>query len=266
MKAILMLVAAALPFAAYPHHANQAEHAHQASYAGQEQREIKALSAEEVKQYLSGAGMGYAKSAELNHFPGPMHALELAERLGLSAAQRKETQSLMAAHKAEARAIGAKLVEAEAALDALFRSGNVAKDELEKAVRQAATLQAEYRLSHLETHRRMRALLTPEQVQGYDEARGYTRVSGHDAPHGHGAHGHAGSAADGEVRKVDKAGGRLTIRHGPLPQLDMPQPMTMVYRVKDPALLERVKAGDKVRFEAEKIGGAFTVTKIEPAR
>ena len=72
--------------------------------------------------------------------------------------------------------------------------------------------------------------------------------------------------ADGEVRRVDKDAQKLTIRHGPLPQLDMPQAMTMVYRVKDPALLDKVKAGDKVRFEAEKIGGAFTVTSIEPAR
>jgi len=72
--------------------------------------------------------------------------------------------------------------------------------------------------------------------------------------------------ADGEVRRVDKDAQKITIRHGPLPSLDMPQPMTMVYRVKDPALLDAVKPGDKVKFEAENIGGAFTVTKIEPAK
>ena len=72
--------------------------------------------------------------------------------------------------------------------------------------------------------------------------------------------------ADGEVRKVDKDAQKITIRHGPLPSLDMPQPMTMVYRVQDPAMLDRVKAGDKVKFEAENVGGAFTVTKIEPVR
>ena len=76
----------------------------------------------------------------------------------------------------------------------------------------------------------------------------------------------AGTLADGEVRRVDKDAQKLTIRHGPMPQLDMPDPMTMVYRVKDPALLDRVKAGDKVRFAAEKIDGNFTVTAIEPAR
>ena len=76
----------------------------------------------------------------------------------------------------------------------------------------------------------------------------------------------AGAAADGEVRKVDRDAAKLTIRHGPLPQLDMPTPMTMVYQVKDPELLDKVKPGDKVKFVAEKIGGAFTVLSIEPAK
>ncbi len=147
--------------------------AQQQPYAGHEAREIKSLSAEEVKQYLAGAGMGFAKSAELNHFPGPMHVLELADPLALSAGQRAATRQLMDAHKAEARAIGAKLVEAEAALERLFRSGRMESTQLQHAVRQAAALQGEYRLSHLETHRRMRALLTEEQVTAYDRLRGY---------------------------------------------------------------------------------------------
>lgn len=70
--------------------------------------------------------------------------------------------------------------------------------------------------------------------------------------------------ADGEVRKVDKDAKKLTIRHGPLPDLDMPTAMTMVYQVKDPALLDQVKAGDKIRFNAEKVGGQYVVTRIEP--
>ncbi len=70
---------------------------------------------------------------------------------------------------------------------------------------------------------------------------------------------------DGEVRKVDKDAQKITIRHGPVPGVDMPA-MTMVYRVKDAAMLDQVKAGDRVKFQAEKVGGAFTVTKIEPAQ
>lgn len=85
---------------------------------------------------------------------------------------------------------------------------------------------------------------------------------------GHAAHG-ASSAqpaamADGEIRKVDKDAKKITVRHGPLTNLDMPA-MTMVFQVQDPVMLDQVKAGDKVKFVAEKIGGAFTITKIEPA-
>jgi Spy/CpxP family protein refolding chaperone len=142
-------------------------------YAGMKDREIKALSAEQVKQYQAGAGMGYALPAELNRFPGPMHVLELADKLGLTPDQRVKTQALMDTHKAEARAIGAKRVESERALEALFRSGKVDEVALAKGVRDAAALEGEYRLAHLETHRRMRAVLTEEQVERYMRLRGY---------------------------------------------------------------------------------------------
>jgi Cu/Ag efflux protein CusF len=92
---------------------------------------------------------------------------------------------------------------------------------------------------------------------------------------------HAGTAASGfkrtsgdaagtlppseaEVRKVDTAAGKITLKHGEIPNLDMP-PMTMVFQVRDPTLLTRVKAGDKVRFTADKVNGAYTVMSIEPS-
>ena len=75
----------------------------------------------------------------------------------------------------------------------------------------------------------------------------------------------ASSLSEGEVRKVDKEAKKLTIRHGPLANLDMPA-MTMVFQVKDPAMLEQVKAGDKIRFQADKVGSAYTVTHIESAK
>lgn len=68
--------------------------------------------------------------------------------------------------------------------------------------------------------------------------------------------------SDGEVRKLDRATGRITLRHGELEHLGMPA-MTMVFRVTDPAMLEKVKVGQKVRFSAERIDGAFTVTALE---
>ena len=68
--------------------------------------------------------------------------------------------------------------------------------------------------------------------------------------------------AEGEVRKVDKATGKISLRHGDIKNLDMP-PMSMVFQVKDPALLNNVKAGDKVRFTADQINGDYTVMSIE---
>ncbi len=68
--------------------------------------------------------------------------------------------------------------------------------------------------------------------------------------------------AEGEVRKVNKEDGKISIKHGEIKNLDMP-PMSMVFQVKDPALLDKVKAGDKVNFTADKINGAFTVLSIE---
>jgi hypothetical protein len=125
--------------------------------------------------------MGYAKAAELNRYPGPMHVLELAEKLKLSPEQRQATKQLMDAHKVEARAIGAKVIDAESRLEALFRRGQVRPEELAAAARDAATLQGEYRLAHLETHRRLRAILTDAQVAQYDVLRGYASRTGRSA-------------------------------------------------------------------------------------
>src|SRR5882672_10512144 len=132
---------------------------HPQGYAGHQARDIKALSGEEIKQYRSGAGMSFALAAELN----------------LSDKQRGSLQALMDNHKAEARAIGARLVEAERELDGLFASKNVTATALRAKVRAAGDLRSEYRLSHLDTHRRTRELLTAEQVEHYDHLRGYAR-------------------------------------------------------------------------------------------
>jgi Cu/Ag efflux protein CusF len=70
----------------------------------------------------------------------------------------------------------------------------------------------------------------------------------------------------GQVTKVDQSVGKITIKHGPIKKFDMDEGMTMVFRAGDPAMLKAVKAGDKVRFEADKVNGQFTVTKIEKAK
>lgn len=72
----------------------------------------------------------------------------------------------------------------------------------------------------------------------------------------------AAPLTEGEIRKVDKEAGKLTIKHGEIKNLEMP-PMTMVFRVSDPKLLESLSAGDKIAFQAEKVDGQFTVTVID---
>lgn len=71
---------------------------------------------------------------------------------------------------------------------------------------------------------------------------------------------------NGQVTKIDQAASKITIRHGPMKKFDMEDGMTMVFRVKEPTILKTVKVGDKVRFEADRIDGQFTVTKIERAK
>lgn len=70
--------------------------------------------------------------------------------------------------------------------------------------------------------------------------------------------------ADGEVRKIDLSAKKITLKHGEIKNLDMP-PMTMVFQVKDPSMLDKVKVGDKVRFTVESANGAMTILTLEPA-
>ena len=75
-----------------------------------------------------------------------------------------------------------------------------------------------------------------------------------------------GNAVEGEVRKIDEAAGKITLQHGPIRNLGMDMGMTMTFRVKDPAMLKKVKVGDKVEFEAEKADSGFTVTKMQKSK
>ena len=74
------------------------------------------------------------------------------------------------------------------------------------------------------------------------------------------------AAIDGEVKKIDEGAGKITLKHGAAKSLGMDEPMTMVYRVKDPAMLQQVKVGDKVEFEAEEAASGYTVTKMQKAK
>lgn len=157
-------------------------------YAGEQQREIKSLSAKEVQDLLAGRGMGLAKSAELNRYPGPAHVLELADRLGLSAEQKARTKSVFDAMDARSRALGKALVEREAELDRLFASREVTRATLASSIAEISKLQGELRRVHLEAHLAQTDILTSEQVASYVELRGYGAMMDH-AGHG-GGHRH----------------------------------------------------------------------------
>lgn len=102
-------------------------------------------------------------------------------------------------------------------------------------------------------------------VTAWANAPAFSQPSTTDHTDHHLAQTQAVAPTDGEVRKVDADAKKITIRHGPIVNLDMPA-MTMVFQVKELVLLEKVKSGDKIKFRADKIGGLFTVTHIEPVR
>ena len=134
------------------------------SYTGQQQREIKALSLEEIQGYLAGKGAGLAKAAELNHYPGPAHVLELANKLQLSEEQKTRTKAIFDAMQKEAIYQGKALIEKERELDRLFAAEAATPNNLRSTLEQIGALQAEVRRSHLQAHIEQQAVLTKTQI------------------------------------------------------------------------------------------------------
>ncbi len=142
-------------------------------YAGLEQRRIKALSDQQIADLRAGRGMGLALPAELNGYPGPMHVLEHAAALGLTAGQAARAQALRAAMLAEARPLGARLVALEERLDALFARGEADAARLEAHTAEIGLVQGRLRAVHLAAHIAMRDVLSPAQRVAYARLRGY---------------------------------------------------------------------------------------------
>jgi Spy/CpxP family protein refolding chaperone len=158
-----------------------AQHGH-SPYTGQEKRAIKTLPEEEIQALLSGQGMGLAKAAELNHYPGPRHVLDLGAQLQLSGAQRAETQQIYDRMHQEAVHLGERIVDKERELDLLFATEAVNSDNLQGLTKQIAQLRGDLRLVHLQAHVEMKRLLSREQIDQYDTLRGYMTDAG-PAPH-----------------------------------------------------------------------------------
>lgn len=146
----------------------------QAPYAGQQNRAITSLSADDQKAIANGEGWGLAKPAELNGVPGPAHLLELADKIGLSPEQVEKLQKLFKDMKAQAIALGNEYTAAEKAVDDYFRSGSFSDRALREKVDQAEQARANLRFLHLSYHHRTLDVVTPEQVKQYNELRGYS--------------------------------------------------------------------------------------------
>lgn len=159
------------------------------SYAGQQSREIKALSPTEIEDFVQGRGMGLAKPAELNRYPGPLHALELAGELQLSTEQRTSLEASKARMSAQAKALGAEILDLERNLDAAFAQRTIDQVRLSELTAQVGAKQGLLRAAHLAAHIETASLLTPEQISRYDRLRGYDGTSERGA-NNHGAKRH----------------------------------------------------------------------------
>jgi Spy/CpxP family protein refolding chaperone len=148
-------------------------------YAGEQSRDIKSLSKEDVAGYIDGKGMGLAKAAELNGYPGPAHVLELADRLVLTPAQRARTGEIFGRMQTRARELGARLVEEERRLDELFASKSVSRQSLAASVNAIAAIHGELRATHLQAHLDQTEILSPTQRAEYSQLRGYADANPH---------------------------------------------------------------------------------------
>jgi Spy/CpxP family protein refolding chaperone len=157
----------------------------QSPYADEKSREIKSLSRQDVESYLQGHGMGYAKAAELNHYPGPRHVLDLARELGLTAEQTNQSQAIFDRMQAQAMGFGSQLVQRETELERLFADGSIDSGSLDKLVTDIARLEGRIRFVHLSAHLEQRASLSAQQAMLYDRLRGYNRVDGNEHNHEH---------------------------------------------------------------------------------
>ena len=148
-------------------------------YAGEQSRNIKSLSQEDIAGYIDGKGMGFAKAAELNGYPGPAHVLELADRLVLMPAQRTRTQQIFSRMQMRARELGGRLVEEERRLDELFASKTVSRQSLAASVNAIAATRSELRATHLQAHLDQTEILSAAQRAEYSQLRGYADANPH---------------------------------------------------------------------------------------
>ena len=143
------------------------------AYVGQQSRDIKALSGEDIAALHNGDGMGLAKAAELNGYPGPRHVLAMVRELRLGKNQAAQVTAIRDRMSAAARPLGDELIDRERGLDQLFAQREATPERLLAATAAIGNIQGRLRAVHLAAHLETRAVLSTEQIAEYDKLRGY---------------------------------------------------------------------------------------------
>ncbi|NKB77001.1 MAG: hypothetical protein GKR96_08095 [Gammaproteobacteria bacterium] len=149
------------------------QYASASDYSGQQTREIKSLSADDIDDLLNGRGWGLAKSAELNGLPGPAHLLEYKEDLRLSASQVQNISDLYLKMHLRAKKLGKEYIEQEQFLEHLIQSPDITQEQLDSELKKSALILADLRFTHLSAHLKTPDVLTKEQIERYNSLRGY---------------------------------------------------------------------------------------------
>lgn len=168
MKTLTLILTTLLSFTGFSQHLHS-------SYDGEEKRTVKALSDSDIDGYMNGKGMGLAKAAELNGYPGPMHVLDLKKELELTEKQINQIQSIYDDMKTNAVLLGKQIVEKETALDEAFKSKTMSGKKLNGLTADIAELQGKLRAVHLNAHLKTTEVLSKDQIKKYNELRGYSK-------------------------------------------------------------------------------------------
>lgn len=147
--------------------------AYQSKYLGEEDRSIKSLSAEDIRQLKNGKGWGLAKAAELNGLPGPAHILQMKDKISLSNNQEKQVQSLFEDMESKAIPLGFQLVDLEKKLNEAFANKTITKELLKEQLDAISAVNSKLRYVHLAAHLMTPDILSPVQIEKYNQLRGY---------------------------------------------------------------------------------------------
>ncbi len=186
MKVLLILVLSLS--AVFAAEANEGSSSHHSKYAGQENRAIKSLSAEDIAELKRGGGWGLAKAAELNGVPGPIHLLEMKDEIGLDETQRAAIGAIYRRMKSRAIHHGERLINLERRLESGFRDRTITDALLRASLSAIAEAKKELRYVHLAAHIETLKVLSEKQIRTYNALRGYSKPDPcANVPKGHNA-------------------------------------------------------------------------------